>query len=327
MIDKKNKTLIRVIELSKYFPIRSTTLFRREAIKAVDNVSFEIKAGETLALMGESGCGKTTCALTIIRLLEPTKGDVIFGGERLFALEGEDLRGIRRNMQVVLQNPLASLDPRITLRQTIREPLIIHRHELKVSSEEIEARVVELARRVGLEGEELDRYPRDLSGGQQQRGCICRALILEPEFLVLDEPTSSLDVSVQARTLNLLLDLREEFGLTYLFVTHNAAVARYVGDRVAIMYLGNLVELGGVEEVFGEPVHPYTKALIGSVLSPRTTLDQVSVILKGTPEAPLKLPPGCVFQRRCREVSSECFTHKPELKEVSLGHFVACNHE
>jgi len=318
-------TLVQVHSLSKYFTQRSRLFAAKQLLKAVDNVSVDIMTGETLVLMGESGCGKTTFALTIVRLLEPTSGDVTYKGTNLFALSGEALRRMRRYMQVVLQDPLASLDPRLTLRQAILEPLVIHQRLLGLSRSQMTARVLALTERVGLKEEELDRYPRDLSGGQQQRGCICRALAAVPEFLVLDEPTSSLDVSVQARVLNLLLDLRRDYSLTYLFVTHDAAVARYVGDRVGIMYLGNLLELGAIGQVLDSPLHPYTKGLIGSVLSPYVKLAEMPLQLKGTPEAALALPLGCVFQRRCAVASDSCYAReKPKLVEVFPGRFVAC---
>jgi len=278
-----------------------------------------------LVLMGESGCGKTTCGLTVIRLLEPTSGQVTLGGVDLFSLKGDALRSVRRNVQVVLQNPLASLDPRVTVRRAIAEPMIIQRRHLSLSRHEMASKVSELAQIVGLREEDLDRYPRDLSGGQQQRVCICRALVLGPRFLVMDEPTSSLDVSVQARALNLILDLREQFGLTYLFVTHDAAVARYVGDRVAIMYLGQIVEVGSIDKVFEDPLHPYTRALLQSVLTPHSSLDEIEALLEGSPEKAVNLPEGCIFQRRCKVMGDECLACRPELLEVRSGHFVRCH--
>lgn len=322
--NSRNDVLLKAHGVSKYFPVRGRFL-SRDVVKAVDNVSFSVKDGEALVLMGESGCGKTTCGLTVIRLLEPTSGEVILKGRKLFSLERDALRRIRRDMQVVLQNPLASLDPRIPVRQAIAEPMVIHRRHLRLSREEMASRVSDLARIIGLREEELDRYPRDLSGGQQQRICICRALVLEPSFVVMDEPTSSLDVSVQARVLNLILDLRERFGLTYLFITHSAAVARYVGERVAVMYLGQIVEVGSVHKVFDEPLHPYTRALLHSVLTPHSSLDETRVLLEGSPERAINLPPGCIFQRRCKVVAEGCLARTPELVEVHEGHFVRCH--
>lgn len=319
-----NDVLLEARGVSKYFRLRAR-LLGKDVVKAVDDVSFVVGNGEALVLMGESGCGKTTCGLTVIRLLEPTSGKVTLRGVELFPLKGDALRSIRRNMQVVLQNPLASLDPRVTARKAIAEPMIIQHRRMRLSREEIGSRVSELARIVGLREEDLDRYPRDLSGGQQQRVCICRALVLGPHFLVMDEPTSSLDVSVQARVLNLILDLQEEFSLTYLFITHDAAVARYVGDRVAIMYLGQIVEVGDIDEVFEEPLHPYTRALLQSVLTPHSSLNEVSVVLEGSPEKAVNLPEGCVFQRRCKARGEECLDHRPTLIEVRSGHFARCH--
>lgn len=319
---------LQVLGLCKYFPIRRGLLDfwgKKNYLKAVDGVSFYIKKGETLVLIGESGCGKTTCGLTLLRLLDPTAGKVLLGGKDLFTLESREMLAFRRHMQIILQNPLAALDPRISARETILEPLAIHRKILGISFKEAMERAERLANEeVGLLKEELNRYPRELSGGQQQRVCICRALVLEPQFLVLDEPTSALDVSVEARVLNLLLDLRDRFQLTYLFITHDAAVARYIGDRVAVMYLGKIVELGNIDEVFDEPLHPYTKALMESVLTPRTMLPKKEIILRGAPESPINPPEGCIFQRRCREHDNHCGSEEPSLIEVHAGHFVSC---
>jgi len=316
--------LLRVRGLCKHFVLRSGVL-ARHTLKAVDDVSFDISRGEVLVLMGESGCGKTTCGLTAIRLYEPTSGEVIFGGKKLLELQGNELRRTRQEMQVVLQNPLPSLDPRVTVRRAIAEPLVIHRKYLGLNRSGEEARVAELVRIVGLREEELDRYPRNLSGGQQQRACICRALVLEPRFLVMDEPTSALDVSVQARVLNLLLDLRKELSLTYLFITHGAAVARYIGERVAIMYLGQIVEMGSIDEVLDGPLHPYTRALMNSVLDPHGTVKDKKVLLEGAPESAVDLPPGCCFQKRCKQASDECLSCAPELARVHDGRFVRCH--
>jgi len=316
---------IEIIDLCKHFPLR-TGIASKNHLKAVDHVSFCVERGEVLVLMGESGCGKTTCALTSIRLLEPTAGIARFRGEDLFSMRGKALRSARREIQIVLQNPLASLDPRVTAGGAIAEPLHIHNRSLRLTTTEIERRVLDLAQTVGLSEEELGRYPRDLSGGQQQRVCVCRALALSPRLLVMDEPTSALDVSVQARVLNLLLDLKEQFALTYLFVTHNAAVAQYVGERVAIMYLGQIVELGRVERVLRSPLHPYSQGLMQSVLRPDARVTDVELGLEGAPERALDLPPGCVFQRRCacRTEDLPC-QERPDLLEVEAGWFVRCH--
>ncbi|MFC2108051.1 oligopeptide/dipeptide ABC transporter ATP-binding protein [Candidatus Bipolaricaulota bacterium] len=319
-----SSALLEAHGVSKYFPVRGR-LLGKDVVKAVDDVSFRIENGEALVLMGESGCGKTTCGLTVIRLCEPTSGEVTLGGVELFSLGRHALRDVRRDVQVVLQNPLASLDPRITARRAIAEPMVIQRRHLSLQRKEVASKVSGLAQIVGLREEDLDKYPRDLSGGQQQRVCICRALALGPRFLVMDEPTSSLDVSVQARVLNLILDLREQFGLTYLFITHDAAVARYVGDRVAIMYLGQIVEVGSINKVFEDRLHPYTRALLQSVLTPQSVLGETEVLLEGTPEKAVNLPEGCIFQRRCRAVGDECLPCRPELLEIRSGHFVRCH--
>jgi len=319
-----SEVLIEVRNLRKYFPIKKK-IFSREIgqIKAVQDVTFDIRKGETLALMGESGCGKTTCGLTILRLLEPTAGEVRFEGQNIFDYDKEEMRRIRRNAQIVFQDPQEALDPLMGVRRTILEPFIIHGQRL--SSDGREDVLVDLLQKVGLQREHLDYYPRELSGGQQQRVCICRALALHPKFLVLDEPTSSLDVSVQAQALNLLLKLREELKLTYLFISHDAAVVRYIADRVAVMYLGTSVELGPVDAVFENPLHPYTKALSLSVLTPDSKLGEKEVLLKGSPPSPQNLPEGCVFQERCSEKRDDCYKQLPELREVEEGHFVACN--
>ncbi len=316
---------IEIIDLCKDFPLRSG-FGRKRILKAVDHVSFTVERGEVLVLMGESGCGKTTCALTSIRLLDPSGGVARFQGDDLFSMQGDALRRARREIQIVLQNPLASLDPRVTARRAITEPLYIHRQFLRLTKADIDHRILSLTETVGLRQEELSRYPRDLSGGQQQRVCVCRALALNPRFLVMDEPTSALDVSVQARVLNLLLDLKEQFSLTYLFVTHNAAVAQYVGERVAIMYLGQIVEMGPAKDVLRAPLHPYSKGLMQSVLRPDSSISNVEIKLEGTPERAVDLPPGCVFQRRCsqRESRDAC-QDLQDLLQVEPGRFVRCH--
>lgn len=315
--------LLRANRVSKYFHLRGG-LFPGKVVRAVDGVTFDIAAGESLVLMGESGCGKTTCALTVMRLIEPTAGEVVFRGRELFSLQAKELRAVRRSMQIVLQDPLSSLDPRVSARQAILEPLRIYQRQLRLSKRDMEERVSHLAEMVGLREEELDRYPRELSGGQQQRVCICRALILQPELLVLDEPTSALDVSVQARVLNLIIDLRTKLNLTYLFVTHNAAVARYIGDRIGIMYLGKIVEVGDAQAVLDGPLHPYTRVLLASVLSPVESVEEKHLTLRGSPERPVDLPVGCVFQRRCDWANTECREGMPELAEARPGHWVRC---
>lgn len=317
--------LIRVEGLTKHFPVRGKGLFSQAAgaVRAVTDVSFGIQHGETFALMGESGCGKTTCGLTMIRLLEPTKGHVLFNGKDIFTLKGKELWALRKSFQIVFQNPQEVLDPLVSVRSTIEEPLRIHHRGLpRKKRKEL---VGEFAHAVGLQDELLKRYPRELSGGEQQRVCICRALILKPQFVVLDEPTSALDVSVQARVLNLLLKLKEKFGLTYLFISHDAAVVRWMAEGVGVFYLGRLVELGPTEVIFSRPRHPYTSALIQSVLTVGSRLEEKQVVLKGAPPSPTAAPTGCVFYKRCSEHRENCAKKIPPLVEIERDHWVACD--
>ena len=322
-----DETLIQVQRLSKQFPLRGGRLFarrgQRRALRALTEVSFDIRRGETFALMGESGCGKTTCALAMIRLIEPTGGSVLFDGQDLVRLKLRELRPLRCHFQMVFQNPQEVMDPLISVRKTIEEPLRIHSPEMPRRLRKETARAV--ANAVGLRDDLLKRYPRELSGGEQQRVCICRALVLKPQFIILDEPTSALDVSVQARALNLLLQVKEEFGLTYAFISHDAAVVRWMADRVAVLYLGRIVELGETETVFARPEHPYTRALIRSVLTVGTRLEDKEVILKGAPPSPTSVPEGCAFHDRCDERDAGCRDGVPALSEIQDGHFVACH--
>jgi len=316
--------IMEVRRLRKYFPVKKGQFsWDPDGIKAVQDVTFDIRKGEALALMGESGCGKSTCGLTILRLLEPTAGEVRFEGRNIFDASQEEMRRIRANAQMIFQNPQSSLDPLMSVRSAIYEPFIIQGQRLtRDRRDEI---LAELLQKVGLQKEHLNCYPRELSGGQQQRVAICRALALRPKFLVLDEPTSALDVSVQAQVLNLLLELKEEYKLTYLFISHDAAVIWYIADRIAVMYLGTIVELGPVDRVLENPLHPYTKALFLSVLTPDTRLEEKTVFLRGSPPSPRALPQGCIFQDRCLEKRDECCNQLPELRKVEEGHLVACN--
>lgn len=321
-------SLVRVEELKKHFPLRGGGLFRRQdtmGVRAVDGVSFDIRRGETYALMGESGCGKTTCALAMIRLIEPTSGHVFFGDRDLIQLNAKELWKSRRQFQIVFQNPQEAMDPLMSVRSTIEEPLRIHAPEM--SRGERRAMVREFATSVGLQESLLKRYPRELSGGEQQRVCVCRALILTPKFLILDEPTSALDVSVQSRVLNLLNDLKREFSLTYLFISHDAAVIRWMADRMGVLYLGQLVEAGDTEQIFSDSFHPYSSALIQSVLTVGTRLEDKEVVLKGSPPS-LKAgaPDRCAFYARCPEKGPECEAEaRPTATEVNPGHSVACH--
>lgn len=315
--------LVQLKDIRKYYYIRGG-FFRKQVLRAVDKVSLHLISGETLALVGESGCGKTTCGLITARLIKPDSGQVIFKGQDLFQLTGRSLQTVRRQIQVVLQNPLSSLDPRMRIYDGIIEPLRIHQKALKLSRESARKHVLEMAKVVGLREEDLLKLPRQLSGGQQQRACICRALVLSPVLVILDEPTSALDVSVQAKVLNLLLDLRSEYGLTYLFITHNMGVARYVANRVAVMYLGKIVEIGEAEEVLSAGLHPYTSALMKAVLAPSVPLSSREP-LRGEPEMPVGLSKGgCVFQNRCKEVTPVCREATVPLVQVYDGHYVRC---
>jgi oligopeptide/dipeptide ABC transporter ATP-binding protein len=318
--------LILVRGLTKHFPIRGKRLFARpesrRTVKALTDVSFDVQRGETFALMGESGCGKTTCALTMIRLIEPTGGQVHFDGVDLVGLRLGELRSRRRQFQMVFQNPQEVMDALLSVRRTIEEPLLIHSPGMPRRERKDVVRA--MANAVGLRDDLLKRYPRELSGGEQQRVCICRALILRPQFIILDEPTSALDVSVQARVLNLLAQLKDEFGLTYAFISHDAAAVRWMADRVAVLYLGRIVELGPTEMVFAQPRHPYTRALIRSVLTVGTRLEDKVVVLKGAPPSPADVPDGCGFQDRCPERGESCAKDVPSLVEVEKDHWVAC---
>ena len=319
--------LIVVRGLTKHFPTRGKRLFARSDLRrtarALSDVSFDVERGETFALMGESGCGKTTCALAMIRLIEPTAGQVHFDGVDLIGLRPGELRSSRRQFQMVFQNPQEVMDSLLSVRKTIEEPLLIHSPQM--SRRERKEVVLTVANAVGLRDDLLKRYPRELSGGEQQRVCICRALILRPQFIILDEPTSALDVSVQARVLNLLAQVKEEFGLTYAFISHDAAAVRWMANRVAVLYLGRIVELGPTEAVFAQPRHPYTRALIRSVLTVGTRLKDKVVVLKGAPPSPTAVPDGCGFQDRCAERGETCLKEAPLLVEVEEGHWVACS--
>ncbi len=313
--------LIKVRNLRKYFPTGGL-LFGRLWVKAVDGISFEIRRGETLGLVGESGCGKTTTGRLLLRLIKPTSGEIYFDGKNVLKLRGKALKRFRREANIVFQDPYTSLDPRMTVFNIIMEPLRIH----KISVPDPEEFVIKLLYEVGLNETHLYRYPHEFSGGQRQRIAIARILALRPKFIVLDEPTSALDVSVQAQILNLLKDLQRKYNLTYLFISHNLGVVKYMSNRIAVMYLGKIVELAPAKELFENPLHPYTKALFSSIPIPDPEIAKKRARLKivGEPPSPINPPPGCRFHPRCPYASDVCRTKEPELVEVGREHYVSC---
>ena len=318
------ENLIEVKNLKKYYPIKGGILSRTvEHVKAVDGVSFAIKQGETLGLVGESGCGKTTVGRAVLRLIESTEGEVLFQGEDILKYKRDEMRKLRHNMQIVFQDPNSSLDPRMLVKDIIAEPLIANGVK---KGDEMQARCVDLLRAVGMSESHYYRYPHEFSGGQRQRICIARALALRPKFVVLDEPTSALDVSVQSQILNMLQDLQKEFGLTYLFISHNLIVVRYLSDRVAVMYLGKIVEMSKTEELFDNPKHPYTQALLSAIAVPDPDVKRKNrIILQGDVPTPINPPKGCRFHTRCRYRMDICDKEEPVFKDIGGEHFVACH--
>jgi oligopeptide/dipeptide ABC transporter ATP-binding protein len=322
MSETVNEYLVEVKNLVKYFPVRAGLLQRVVAhVQAVDDVSFAVRKGETLGLVGESGCGKTTVGRSMLRLIEPTSGEVSFDGRNMLELRGNELKAIRRDMQIIFQDPYASLDPRVPIGESIMEGL--HIHKIGTPKERFEI-MIETLKKVGLEDYHARRYPHEFSGGQRQRIGIARALALRPKFIICDEPVSALDVSIQSQVLNILKDLQHEFGLTYLFIAHNLSVVEHISDRVAVMYLGKMVELTGRDELFKNPLHPYTQALMSAIPIPDPHLKRERVILKGDVPSPLNPPSGCRFHPRCPIAEEICSQQEPEFREISPDHWVAC---
>ena len=317
--------LLEVRDLVKHFPIRGGLLQRQVgAVRAVDGVSFEIRPGETLGLVGESGCGKSTTARSILRLVEPTSGEVRFEGTDVLAADGGDLRALRREMQIIFQDPYSSLNPRMTVGNIVAEPLIVHKIGTR---DERRERVRELLSTVGLSPEHYNRYPHEFSGGQRQRIGIARALALRPKLVICDEPVSALDVSIQAQILNLLSELQDELKLTYLFVAHDLAVVRHISDRVAVMYLGHIVEIADSEALYKNPRHPYTEALLASIPLPDPVAERARprIVLGGEVPNPARPPSGCPFHPRCPKAEAVCSQEMPPLVTGDAGHSVACH--
>ncbi len=317
-------TLVGVEHVKQYFPVRKGLLNRTVGhVHAVDDVSFDLRRGETLGLVGESGCGKTTLSRTIMRLLAPTSGQIAFDDHDITRASRREMRPLRKDMQMVFQDPFASLNPRKRIAQIVGAPLLLH----GVDKAEITQRTADLMQRVGLAREHVNRFPHEFSGGQRQRIGIARALAVEPKLVVLDEPVSALDVSVQAQIVNLLEDLQDEFGLTYLFVAHDLSVVRHVSDRIAVMYLGRIMELSPAEELYVKPIHPYTSALLSAipVPDPRRNRERERIVVGGEPPSPVDPPSGCVFHTRCPRARDLCRTEVPRLTEYGNGHVAACH--
>jgi peptide/nickel transport system ATP-binding protein len=320
--------ILRVEHLTKYFPVEKSFLEKaltrcKHFVKAVDDVSFSIKRGEIFTLAGESGCGKTTTGKIVVRLISPTSGKIFFDNVEITNLKNEDLRMLKRKMQIIFQDPYASFNPRMKIGDAVGHPLAIH--EL-AEGDEKKRRVAELFERVGLTPAEkfVDLYPHQMSGGQRQRAAMARSLILQPEFIVADEPVSMIDVSLRTAIVDLMLGLRKDFGLTYLFITHDLAIAKYISDRIGIMYLGRIVELGDMETIFSAPIHPYTQALLAAIPVPDPDRKRVATELIGDVPSAIDIPSGCRFHTRCRYATEDCKKEEPPLIEVSPGHYAAC---
>ncbi|MFD1038827.1 ABC transporter ATP-binding protein [Virgibacillus byunsanensis] len=317
-------TLLEVKNLKKHFPLKSKHMFSKDkpVLKAVDGISFSVQAGETLGLVGESGCGKSTAGRSILKLLEPTEGEIYFKGEDITSFRGEKIRKLRKEMQIIFQDPYASLNPRKTIEKIITEPMKI----FNIPKEERNSKLERLLDVVGLNSHHKHRYPHEFSGGQRQRIGIARSLALDPELVICDEPVSALDVSIQAQVINLMEDLQEEFNLTYVFIAHDLSVVHHISDRVAVMYLGELVEIAEVNELYSSPKHPYTQALLSAVPETNTQQEKQRIILTGDLPSPANPPKGCKFHTRCPYAEAICRTKEPKLKQVSSdGQMAACH--
>lgn len=317
LVSTTQQQLVTVRHLVKHFPVEGSD----DVVRAVDDISFEILRGETLGLVGESGCGKSTVGRCLLRLIEPTAGQIDFDGRNVLSLNRSDLRDLRREMQIVFQDPYASLNPRMRVGDIVGEPLVIHKIGTKNERRE---RVGELLRRVGLDPDYRKRYPHEFSGGQRQRIGVARTLALNPKLIVADEPVSALDVSVQAQVVNLLQDLQKEFGLTYLFISHGLAVVEHISTRVAVMYLGRIVEIASAADLYLRPLHPYTQALLSAIPVPDPKRKRERIVLQGDVPTPINPPSGCRFRTRCPIAIDDCARTDPELRELSQGHRVAC---
>ena len=322
MSEQNNTPLVEVRHLKEYFPI-SVGMFRSKPLKAVDDVSFAIRKGETLGLVGESGCGKTTVGRTLLHLYKPTDGEILYNGKPIKTKA--EINEFRKKATMVFQDPYSSLNPRMTVSDIIGEPLDVHK--MYASKEERHERILELMNRVGLNSEHAARYAHEFSGGQRQRIGIARALALDPDFIVCDEPVSALDVSIQAQVINMFDELQEQMGLTYLFIAHDILVVRHISDRIAVMYLGKMVELADAAEIYERPLHPYTKSLMSAVPQPDPKVARANkrIVLTGDIPSPLNAPSGCPFRTRCPNATEACAASMPEFRELAPGHFVACH--
>jgi oligopeptide transport system ATP-binding protein len=325
--DPLSEPILRVEDLKVHFPVTKGIIIQRQVatVKAVDGVSFTIRRGETLGLVGESGSGKSTTGLAVLRMLTPTAGRIVFEGQDIAPHRGAELLGVRRRMQMVYQDPYGSLNPRMTIRNIVGEPLAVH--GLDADRKATSEKIAELIASVGLLPDMADRYPHEFSGGQRQRIGIARALALEPSLLIADEPVSALDVSIQAQVINLFMDLQERLGLTYLFIAHDLAVVRHISTRIAVMYLGRLVEIADRDELYRNPLHPYTEALMAAVpvADPEVEARRPRTVISGEVPSALRPPPGCAFHTRCPRAMDRCKTEQPRLREVAPGRAVACH--